>query len=207
MGEHNPYEVLGVSEDDSFEAIQASKVSLIAQCAQDEALVETIEAAYDAIIMDRLRLRQEGKIKVPEGIRFPEKTYTPPQETKPATKGNSRQWLQGFLDRPGREALVWPLGGALVLGAASFSNPLDQSWLSLILALGLAGSVYWLNRKEKRFGRSLLLGFGSLVVGVWGGGLLVSALGSQGLLLPINPSQAVTLVTLLVFWAVSSFLR
>ena len=72
MIEQNPYEQLGVTEGSSFEEIQAAKKRICDANNNDPKLVESIEAAYDAVIMDRLRLRQEGKIKVPERIRFPE---------------------------------------------------------------------------------------------------------------------------------------
>ena len=74
MTELNPYEQLGVTENSSFEEIQTAKQNLKEKYQNDLPVVESIEIAYDAIIMQRLRLRQEGKIKVPEQIRFPEKT-------------------------------------------------------------------------------------------------------------------------------------
>ncbi|HEY9891193.1 MAG TPA: CPP1-like family protein, partial [Candidatus Sericytochromatia bacterium] len=73
MSDQNPYEKLGVTEDASFDEIQDAKGRLLQQHRGDQKLIESVEAAYDAIIMDRLRMRQEGKIKVPERIRFPEK--------------------------------------------------------------------------------------------------------------------------------------
>ena len=71
MSEHNPYDQLGVTEDSSFEEIQAAKSRLSAECRNDAKQLESIEAAYDAVIMDRLKMRQEGRIKVPDRIRFP----------------------------------------------------------------------------------------------------------------------------------------
>ena len=65
MSDQNPYEKLGVTEDASFDEIQDAKGRLMQQHRGDQKLVESVEAAYDAIIMDRLRMRQEGKIKVP----------------------------------------------------------------------------------------------------------------------------------------------
>ena len=78
MSDQNYYDTLGLDENSSFEEIQEAKERLIAQCEDDRKQKEAIEAAYDAILMERLRLRQEGKIKVPDRIRFaeevPEKT-------------------------------------------------------------------------------------------------------------------------------------
>ena len=73
MSQQSPYEQLGVSEDATFEEIQAAKQRVLAQLGGDDTLQNNIEAAYDAILMERLKLRQQNKIKVPEEIRFPEK--------------------------------------------------------------------------------------------------------------------------------------
>lgn len=73
MGEQTPYQTLGISEEATFEDIQAVKTRLFREHEGNTQLLEEVEAAYDAIIMERLRLRQEGKIKVPEKIRFPER--------------------------------------------------------------------------------------------------------------------------------------
>jgi len=64
MSEQNPYEQLGVTEESSFEEIQEAKQRLVQQYQNDSKIVELIEAAYDSVLMDRLRMRQEGRIKV-----------------------------------------------------------------------------------------------------------------------------------------------
>jgi hypothetical protein len=79
MSEQSPYEQLGVTIDASFDEIQEARDRLTDQHSGERQVVESIEAAYDAILMDRLRMRQEGKIKVPERIRFPERQAPPRQ--------------------------------------------------------------------------------------------------------------------------------
>jgi len=59
MSDQSPYEKLGVSEDASFDEIQDARNRLFEQYSGDSKSVEIIEAAYDAILMDRLRMRQE----------------------------------------------------------------------------------------------------------------------------------------------------
>jgi hypothetical protein len=88
MSEQNPYEQLGVTEESSFEEIQEAKQRLVQQYQNDSKIVELIEAAYDSVLMDRLRMRQEGRIKVPDRIRFPER-LTIPVESKPVTSSKS----------------------------------------------------------------------------------------------------------------------
>ena len=65
MSEQNPYEQLGVTENSSFEEIQAAKKRLFEQYGNDSAVLETVEIAYDSIIMDRLR--REFKVEVNQG--------------------------------------------------------------------------------------------------------------------------------------------
>lgn len=79
MSEQTPYQQLRVSENATFEEIQESRNLLMQEYNGDRQKIEAIEAAYDAILMQRLKLRQEGKIKVPDRIRFAEKVAeTPP---------------------------------------------------------------------------------------------------------------------------------
>ena len=72
MSEQTPYQKLEVSEDASFEEIQSSRDRLVALYNDNEQSKQDVEVAYDAILMDRLRRRQTGEIKVPERIRFAE---------------------------------------------------------------------------------------------------------------------------------------
>lgn len=72
MSEPDPYKLLGVSEDTPFEEIQDAKSRLLEQYGDNERQVQLIEEAYDMILMQRFRMRKEGKIKVPEGIRYAE---------------------------------------------------------------------------------------------------------------------------------------
>lgn len=203
MSNQSHYQQLGLNEDASFEEIQAAKERLKQLHSEDKKLIENIEAAYDAILMDRLRLRQEGKIKVPERIRFPEK------QTKKApdalTSGEINQgpvWLQKLIDTPSQADILWPTGVYVFLGAISIYSGVSQpSALQLTLALGVAGCLYFLNRKENKFGRSVLLTVAALILGLVLGGIL-SALATG-----LTAEIFITLVTFLVLWMVSCFLR
>ena len=72
MSEKTPYEKLGVSETAPFEEIQKAKDHLSHKHSDNFETIESIESAYDAIVMERLKLRQEGKVNVPDNIRFAE---------------------------------------------------------------------------------------------------------------------------------------
>ncbi len=61
-GTDSPYVLLGVEEDTGFDAIQAAKAKKLASCGDDPQAKARIEAAYDAVLMDRLKQRQAGKV-------------------------------------------------------------------------------------------------------------------------------------------------
>ena len=204
MSDQNPYEKLGVTEDASFEEIQDAKGRLMQQHQGNQKLVETVEAAYDAIIMDRLRMRQEGKIKVPERIRFPERLSQAPPSFPQTQISRSPAWLERFLDTPTSGDILWPAVTFLILSLLTapweYSNNQD-SILPLVLALGFGCNIYFLNRKEQKFGRSVLLTLAGLLLGVGLGSVLATSVNV------IEPLKFATLVTFVIFWLISSFLR
>ena len=206
MSEQNPYEQLGVTENSSFEEIQAAKKRLFEQYGNDSAVLETVEIAYDSIIMDRLRLRQEGKIKVPEKIRFPERTVEKSFKVPQIVKEDSAVWLQELIDTPSQADILWPTGIFLTLSAiAVFAQNTGASILPLLMALGFIANIYFLNRKEGRSGRAFLISFIALFAGIaLGTGLANLLLGQSSTL---GDDRFASAVTFCLFWLVSCFLR
>ena len=212
MSEQNPYEKLGVTENSSFEEIQAAKKRLFEQYGNDSAVLETVEIAYDSIIMDRLRLRQEGKIKVPEKIRFPERNLEKSFSVPQIVKKDSAVWLQELIDTPSQADILWPTGIFLTLSAiAVFAQNAAQanapSILPLLMALGFIANIYFLNRKEGRSGRAFLISFIALFAGIALGTGLASLILGQGGNAILEPDQFASAVTFCLFWLVSCFLR
>jgi hypothetical protein len=200
MSEQNPYTRLDLPEDASFEEIQNARDRLIER---DEQSRQDIESAYDAILMDRLRKRQEGKITVPEGVRFPEQLVEKP--SKPLFSGvqKSPVWLQQILDQPSPSEVLISAGVFTGLGAFAVLKQTPDT-LALLLAFGVGFTMYWLNRKEQRLGRAFLITIGTLVIG----GLLSSLVAQVGLpAIGLVPEALLTLIILALFWLVSSFLR
>ena len=219
MSEQNAYEQLGVGENASFEEIQDAKKRLTQQYSSDGKKVESIETAYDAIIMDRLRLRQEGKIKVPERIRFPERAPETPKTVAPANRTYSANWLQQFIDNPSQSDILFPTGIFLVLASiAVFTqttalseavDPVQASGNSLpplLMALGFMANIYFLNRKEGRFGRAFLMSLVTLFVGIGLGYGLTQLMASQSNMF-LSGEKLASTITFCLFWLVSCFLR
>lgn len=204
MSDQSPYDALGITESASFEEIQEVRNRLVQEYEGDRKHVETIEAAYDAILMERLRMRQEGKIKVPDRIRFPEKLVPTPSNVPPAPAAQGPTWLQRLIDTPGRGDVLWPAGLFLGLSVLAVYFP------PLALALGVGTSLYFLNRKERKFGRAVLLTVIGATVGIVVGsqlyGLLQPLLG--GLSFVVDPANTVAAwITFVVLWLVTSFLK
>ncbi|MBG0742494.1 molecular chaperone DnaJ [Cylindrospermopsis raciborskii LB2897] len=206
MSDQSPYENLGVSKDASFDEIQNARNRLLEQYGSDNRIREIVEAAYDSILMERLRMRQEGKIKVPEGIRFPEMRMPSPQKQVVNPSGYSPSWLQRFWDQPSVPDILWPAG--CYLGLISISLFVDYNTaqvLQLTLLAGLVLSIYFLNRKENKFLRAVLLTLVTLVVGLIMGGLIAGGIPLDSL--SISPNQFSAVLTFILMWFVSSFLR
>ena len=207
MSDQSPYEKLGLSEDASFDEIQDVRNRLLEQHGGDGNVREVIEAAYDAILMERLRMRQEGKIKVPERIRFPEKRVPSSPQTSQTLGQQSPAWLKRSIDQPKLTDVLLPGAWYLGLSATSVLYPGGSGQvLQLSLVVGVAIGVYFLNRKEGKFGRAVLFTLVSLIAGLIAGGLLA------GLILPLplitlTANQFSTLLTFILMWLVSSFLR
>jgi hypothetical protein len=202
MSDPTPYEKLGIGEDASFEEVQRARDRMLLEFDDDELQQEAIEAAYDAVLMDRLRARQEGKIKVPDRIRFPERLVAniPPVTQTSPTK-SAPNWLSRLVDSPSRQDVLISLGVFAGLGVFNFLvKGATPTWL----ALSLLSSIYFLNRKENRFGRSVLLALMGLVLAVLCGVMFDQV---RSLASPEVPNSISLIVMYVVIWLVTCFLR
>lgn len=208
MGDQNYYEKLGVTQDATFDEIQEARNRLLQQHSGDRKCLEAVEAAYDAILMERLRMRQEGKIKVPEGIRFAERLVPAPPKENLISVSKSPEWLQRLIDKPSTTDVLVP--GLVFLGLSLisiFSPATSAQILQLTLVVGVGTSFFFLNRKEKKFGRAVLLTGLSLVLGLITGGIFGSLLLPQLTDLGVTVEQFSTVLTFVLLWLASSFLR
>ncbi len=213
MSDQNPYEQLKVAENASFDDIQAARDRLFQVYQDDERNRELVEVAYDSILMDRLRKRQEGKIKVPEGVRFAEQRVDkkPPKLSLPKVNPSS-SWIQRTMDSPDAKEISLLGGVYAALGVvgilAQQSNPGSDGVLQLLLAIGFGVNLYWLYRKEHKLGRVVLLSLAAVVVGGLLGTAFLQGFHQSGLLSDTAQDTSVMSVAVLfVLWLVSSFLR
>ena len=211
MSDLSPYEKLGVTEDASFEQIQDAKKRLTHKYQNDTQVLETIETAYDAIIMDRLRMRQEGKIKVPDQIRFPEKRV----ETKSTSLSNNFSneknktsiWLQNLIDTPSPREVS--LSGVVFLSLAMLSVFAQSSeLLPWLWTIGLSALFYFLYKKQRLFWRTVGISFAVLIVGIILGSFFANLIMFSGFTsLSLRNDQFISLFSFCLFWLISNFLR
>jgi hypothetical protein len=204
MSETTPYEKLGIKEDASFEEVRDARDRLMNTLKGDQQQQEAIEAAYDAVLMDRLRARQEGTLKVPDRIRFPEKvaTETLSKPTLSPSTVNTPNWLANALDTPNNQEILTCSGVFAGLGVLSIISPREAA--ATWLALAWMASIFFLNRKERKFWRSVTISFIAVCAATVVGLIVqqVPALGS-----PEFPGPISMAFMLVVMWLVSCFLR
>lgn len=205
MNESN-YKTLGLDESSSFEEVQVARKRLLEECQDDPKQREAIEAAYDAILMERLRMRQEGKIKVPDRIRFAEKATDSNPSTPRVSLGAPQPptWLQDWLDTPSRDDILWPSVVFLALAALAW---FAINSAATALGFAVAATIFFINRKERKFWRSLAFATGGLFLGVLIGLAAINLLGQSVDLSAERINAVVAIVTMTLLWFVSSFLR
>lgn len=208
----SPYERLGISPEASFDAVQEAKQQRLAEVGDDPQARARIEAAYDAVLMDRLKERQQGKVSSAarsasqrEATRPAALASPPSRPSLPALPSLPSLGRQGLpapsLSLPnlalaeGRERW-FPLAGQGVLLALLLLAP-ASSELALALATGV--TVVNLQRRNGRFlaavGWSVLL----LSLGLLAGGVLLRLLDpALPLGLPLASQQVQSLPALLL---------
>ncbi len=203
MSEQSPYEWLGVSESASFDEIQTARNQLCESFKDDTEQLKKIEAAYDAVLMDRLKMRQEGRIKVPDGIRFAERQAEIPTTPPSMPNRQAIAWLEQWLDRPSKADIGLPAGIMAGLSVLVFVLP---NTVQLALIIGVGSAFYFLYRKERKLGRSVFLSFLGMTFGLLAGGLLYELI-NQLPNLAISTDVFASIVTFGILWLISSFLR
>lgn len=210
MSDQTPYEKLGVAESASFEEIQGTRDRLLREYADDPKKCADVEASYDSVLMQRLKLRQEGKIKVPDGIRFAEKTPASTPKLSVPSLPNTSSWLAESFSSPA--LLEWgiPTVIAIGLGTLVTVNP-TPAIVQFAAAMATGSTLYGVYRKERSLGRAILFGFGGLIggyclgIGLWGalpGNLQAMVPGGAGAL-----DVLVSWVIYLLLWLVALFVK
>ena len=212
-GTDSPYGRLGVDDDASFDAVHAAKAEKLAACGDDPQARARIEADYDAVLMDRLKQRQAGKISQGavsasqqearaasplQQIRLPTLPRLPMgRAAGPRPRPAMSMEMPRFSLAAGQ--LLWlPLlvHGGLLAWVVVFS-PASQT-LSLILALGTGMTILNLLWRHGRFFKAAFWGFAGLAVGLGMGALLTQPLAVTSPLQEVQIGSTLALLVQLV---------
>ncbi len=205
----SPYERLGIETGAGFEAVQAAKQARLDEVGENPQARAQIEAAYDAVLMDRLKERQQGKVSTAALNASAREAKAPPSASPARRSLPSLPKLAALpkpsLPKPSLPALElaegqqrWlPVGGFALLTLLLLVAPASSA--ELVLALSTLFSVVLLQRRSRRLlqavGFSILL----LSLGLGIGALLLQLLDpSLPLGLPLDAHQVQSLPALLL---------
>lgn len=157
----DPYKRLGVSRDASEEEIQEARNFLAGEYAEHERSRESIEAAFDKIIMESFRARKKSKINLKSNLK--------------KKVAESPPWVRNVLNMfevPSTQVILQRAVLFALLGVWSVMNSAEGG-PAFQVAVSLAACIYLLNDRLKSIGRAFILGFGGLLVGWIFGSFLV----------------------------------
>ncbi|KAL3514976.1 hypothetical protein ACH5RR_021878 [Cinchona calisaya] len=213
MSLENALKVLGISEGASFEDIVRAKNSILAGCKDDQQTIAKVEAAYDTLLMQSLSQRRAGKV-VSSSIRY--------ADVKPVSApkmGSMPQWLRNSVSveapTTGELGIQAGVYGALMVltyvnGAASSAAPYAGVDVpGLVLASSFGATLYFITKKNVKFGKASVITIGGLVAGAVVGSVVENWL--QVDIVPLfgihSPATVVSEFVLLSQFLVSLYLR
>ena len=208
------------SQDATFEQVQAAKARCIADVDGDDQARARVEAAYDAVLMARLRDRQQGQVSPAAATASQrEEGVGSAPLTGPSFPGTSvLQNIRTNLPDPsqslaslapqwslveGQGRIVRIIAGIIGLGLLLVSVASVQ----LVLALACIGVFLSQVRRGRRPLASLGWTLLALIVGLLVGSLLTTALSPTALQqLSITPAQIQALPAAVLLWLAALFL-
>lgn len=180
----DPYKRLGISREASEEEIWGSRNFLLQQYTGHERSEESIEAAFEKILMASFQHRKKTKINLKTRLK------KQVEESPPWVKN-----LLSFVELPPVDITLRRLFLFAFMGGWSIINS-AESGPAFQVAVSLAACIYFLNEKTKSLGRAFIIGFGALVTGWVCGSLLVPNIPS----VLLHPTWTLELATSLVVY-------
>lgn len=164
MNVWDPYKLLGISRYASSEEIWSSRNFLVQQYAGDERSVESIEAAFEKLLMRSFRERKATKMNLK--ARLKKKVEESPSWVKN---------VLSCLELPSLSIIARRLFLFSFIAGWSIMNSVETG-PAFQVAVALGACVYFLYDKTKNGRRGFVLGFGSLVAGVICGSCVAPAI-------------------------------
>lgn len=215
----DPFLRLGLPRDAGFEQVQAARDRCIAEVAGDDQARARIEAAYDAVLMSRLRDRQQGQISPAAASASQREKGAGANPSTASLPGTGvLQRLRTNLPDPSRSLSSFAPEWSLVEGRGRIVRliagvcgigllVLAPGSIQLVLALGSIGVFLSQIRRGRRPLASLGWTLLALLLGLLAGSLLIVALSPTAVQqLVLNPLQIQAIPAALLLWAASLLL-
>ncbi|OWM90333.1 hypothetical protein CDL15_Pgr014635 [Punica granatum] len=191
----DPYKRLGISPSASEEEIWGSRNFLLQQYAGHERSEESIEAAFEKLLMASFQHRKKTKINLKS--RLKKKV----EESPPWVKN-----LLNFVEVPPTDVIFRRLFLFAFMGGWSVMNSAEGG-PAFQVAVSLAACIYFLNEKTKSLGRAFVIGLAALATG-WVCGSIVVPMVPTFLLRPTWTLELLTSLVAYVFlFLACSFLK
>ena len=219
-GANDPYQRLGLKPGASFEAVQEARERCIHEAGDDPQLQARIEAAYDAVLMARLRDRQDGQLSQAAAKASAREEVAPvePSAAQALPGVGVVQRLRAKLPDPtqsftgltpqwslaeGQGLTVRVIGGVLGLFFLIFTRGSSELILSLAVIGAFISSVRRGRRPLPALGWSLLF----LVAGLLAGVICTSLTAAASIpSIPLGADQVQALPAFLLLWISILFL-
>ncbi|KAL9433341.1 hypothetical protein AB3S75_028217 [Citrus x aurantiifolia] len=178
----DPYKRLGISPYASEEEIWGSRNFLLEQYAGHERSEESIEAAFEKLLMTSFRRRKKEKINLKSRLK------KQVEESPPWFKN-----LLNFVELPPKDVIFRRLFLFAFMGGWSIMNSAEGG-PAFQVAVSLAACIYFLNEKTKSLARASIIGLGALASGWILGSVVVPMIPT----VLIHPTWTLELLTSLV---------
>ncbi|KAG0553855.1 hypothetical protein M758_12G047100 [Ceratodon purpureus] len=193
MNVRDPYKRLGINREAGEEEVREARSYLASQYSGDAKSMESIESAYDKIMMEKLREYQKlqsNPIKKKEAKPLP-------------------AWMQKIVNMyqvPNKDVILKRAAFYALLAIWTVVKPGDGGPAFQVL-MSFLGCIYFLNDRIKKPFRSFFIGFGALVLGWVFSSFLVPVIPTK--ILPSSWTLELTssLISYIFLWAGCTFLR
>ncbi len=215
----DPFALLGISPDSSFDEIQQARDKKLLEAGDDVILKAKIESSYDSLLMESLKARQLGKISN-EAVKasnqeknigekniskFGSALLTKLSGNNQGSSPDDNSYSASFLNLPEGEGLTTRITIGILVILLFLISP-DQS-INFIISISTIGAVVSQVKRGRRVFQSLGWSVVFLASGFIIGGIVVNGLvgvNDEALMLSLEKIEA--LPALLLLWIASLFL-
>ena len=196
--ERDPYRRLGVDAEASYEEVQAARNYLVDTYRGHSAGVESIEAAFDRIIQDKLNTRKKAK-----GLRLARAKDRDPNHVPPFLERLTSRFETPDDQTIVRRAVIYAIMAGWAIVQSTSSGPAFQ------MAVSFGLTVYFLHEKRGKnkdvLGKAFVNAFVALVLGWLVGSIFP-------VYIPIFPSAwgpelILSLFSFVAFFVFATFLK